>query len=99
MKERGHIIGEDEFELEKNIYKTNLTLECDNVEVVAERQAKEIAINKQSFSVASDLLSASMMRNEDAMKLLSEVLDTNKLTCVYLGNSLKEEILRDTINN
>ncbi len=99
LKDRGHIIGEDEFELEKNIYKTNLTLECDNVEVVAERQAKEIAINKQSFSVASDLLSASMMRNEDAMKLLSEVLDTNKLTCVYLGNSLKEEILRDTINN
>ena len=98
LETRGNIVSEEEFELEKNIYSTKLIEEYDDVKNLAEKQAKEIAINKQSFSVSSELLNVSMMHNEDAIKLLSEILDKKALTCVYLGSPLKEDVLESAIN-
>jgi len=92
-------IDDNAFELEKNIYITKLIEKYDDVKKLAEKQAKEIAVNKQSFSVNSEILNINMMNAEDAIKLLKETINKDVLTCVYLGPPLKEEVLASVINN
>ena len=91
-------ITELEFELEKNIYITSLLEKYDNVKNLAVAQAKEIAINKQVFSVNSEILNASMMHAEDAKDLLKNTLNIKKATLVYLGLPIGEDEITDIIN-
>ena len=99
LQTEGSVIDDEAFDTEKSLYITKLTLDYDNVQNIAVALAKEIAINKQSFSVGSEILNVEMMHAEDASKLLKETLDIKDLTCVYLGSPLKEELLKETINS
>lgn len=92
-------ILDEDFELEKNVYITSLIEKYDDVKNVAEKQAREIAINKQSFSVNSEILNVSMMHAEDARKLIAETLDMEAATAVYLGAPLNSIEIAKILNN
>ena len=99
MKNRVQLIDEASFELEKNIYITKLLEKFDSVKNLAVRLAKEIAVNKQSFSLNSELLNVSMMSNDDATELLGNIIDMNKATVCYLGLSIDDNEIKNIINN
>lgn len=98
LKEATAKMTEIEFELEKNVYITSLLETYDNVKNLSVAQAREIAINKQVFSVNSEILNASMMHVEDAKDLLDNTLDMSKATFVYLGLPLGEDEISNIIN-
>ena len=96
---KAHLIDEASFELEKNIYITKLIEKFDSVKNLAIKLAKEIAVNKQSFSLGSELLNVSMMSNDDANELLTNIIDMKKATLCYLGLPIRDEEIRNIINN
>ena len=88
--------GLDEFE--KNIYMTKLIESYDSVKELAIKDASEIALNKQSFSLNSELLNVSMMTDEDAKEILFDSLDMVGVTLCYLGAPISDETLYNIIN-
>ena len=98
MKNNVTDIDEDSFEREKNIYTVRLLEKYDNVRNLAIKHAKEIALNKQSFSLNSELLNVSMMSVTDAIDLLHSTIDFTKATICYLGSPMDEEEIEVIIN-
>jgi len=98
LKTNSTNIDDQEFELEKNIYITKMIEKYDDVKTLAEKQAKEIAINKQSFSVNSEILNAQMMSADDARDIIVDTIDMLAATLVYLGSPMDEKELEVIIN-
>ena len=79
-------IGENEFEIEKNAFIINFLKENEKVKDLAISAAREVAVSKQSFSLASELMKVELTTFADANEILRYVFDFNKLYIAYLGN-------------
>ena len=83
IKESG--VAESDFEIEKNAYIIKHLQENERASDLAEIAAKEVAINKQSYSLASDLMKIELLTVADANKIVESVFDFRKLFIAYLG--------------
>lgn len=82
-------ISAGEFENEKNAYIVNFLLENDSSNDLALKAAREVAVMKQSYSIASELLKVELLTVNDANKILDEVFDFRKVYIAYLGSSVE----------
>lgn len=98
LKNKVSNFTEETFELEKNIYITKLLEKYDNVRNLAVKEASEIALNKQTFSLGSELLNVSMMSDEDAKEILAQTLNMKSATICYLGLPIDDTIISKIIN-
>ena len=87
-------ISDNQFEVEKNAYIINYLENAENSEKLAYFAAKEVAINKQSYSQASELMKIELLKVSDANELLREVFDFTKLYIAYLGNPVEIDYLK-----
>jgi len=85
-------IASDDFETETKVYITNFINTYDNVVEQALIEAKQVAITKQTFSENSERMKMLIMTNKDATKLISEILDFEKMVVVYLGHDINIEL-------
>lgn len=95
---KGRIISSDDFETETKVYITNYINTYDNVVEQALIEAKYLAVTKQTYSENSERMKMLVMTNKDATKLISDILDFNKMVVVYLGHDISvdfDELLRE----
>ena len=78
-------IAEADFEIEKNAYIIKYLQDNERASDLGEAAAKEVAINKQSYSLASELMKIELLTVADANKIVETVFDFNKLFIAYLG--------------
>ncbi len=78
-------ISEIDFEIEKNAYIIKFLQESESVHDLSVLAAREVAINKQSYSQASELMKVELLKVSDANKAIEEVFDFTKLFIAYLG--------------
>lgn len=84
-------VGEQEFELEKNIFITNFVYKNEDVLEQSTMNAREVAICKRTFNVATEKLKIEMLTNKDANKYISETFDLKKMFVSYLGHPIELE--------
>ena len=82
-------LSEDAFEDEKSVYIVNLMQSNERVSDLSKSSAREVAINKQSFNLASELMKIELLTVTDTEKVLDEVFDFTKLYIAYLGNPVE----------
>lgn len=95
---KGRVIPSEDFETETRVYVTNYINTYDNVLEQALIEAKQVALTKQTFSENSERMKMLVMNSKDATKLISEILDFNKMVVVYLGHDIDvdlEELLAE----
>lgn len=80
---------EYEFENEKNAFVIKFLESNETVRDLALASAHEVAITKQSYSLASELMKVELIKVSDANKLLSYIFDTRKMYVAYLGNPIE----------
>lgn len=90
-------IGEQEFELEKNLYITNFMYKYENCLEESLMSAKEVAIMKRSFNQNSEKLKIEMLTVKDANRYLSQTFDLDKMFVSYLGHPI-ELTFEDLLN-
>ena len=78
-------VAEAEFEVEKNAYIIKYLQDNEKASDLGEAAAKEVAINKQSYSLASELMKIELLTVADANKIVESVFDFKKLFIAYLG--------------
>ncbi len=81
-------ISAEDFENEKRAFIVKFLLENDSSTSLAEKAAREVAIQKQSYSLASELLKVELLTVGDANKLLDEIFEISKIYIVYLGSPI-----------
>ena len=96
LREEG--IYENKFENEKNAYLIKFLQENEKAADISRNAAREVAINKQSFSLASELMKVELLSVSDANKILEETFDFTKLYIAYLGNPVDIRAL-DYVND
>lgn len=79
-------IGENEFEIEKNAFIINYLKDNERAVDLCKNAAREVAVSKQSYSIASELMKVELTTYVDANENLREIFDFNKLYIAYLGN-------------
>lgn len=94
---KGRAIASEDFETETKVYVTNFINTYDNVVEQALIEAKQVAITKQTFSENSERMKMLIMTSKDATKLISKILDFEKMVVVYLGHDINIE-LEDLLN-
>lgn len=82
-------ISELEFEIEKNAYIIEFLKKGETAFSLSHQAAREVAINKQTYSEGSEFLKVELLTIADVNKVLSRVLDINKLYIAYLGNPIE----------
>lgn len=82
-------IGENEFEIEKNAYIINYLKSNETAKDLSVSAAREVAISKQSFSPASELMKVELTTYQDANEILRGVFDFNKLYIAYVGSPVE----------
>lgn len=87
-------ISDTEFEFEKNAYIIKYLENTESSEKLALLSAKEIAINKQSYNQASELMKIELLKSVDANDVLSEVFDFTKLYIAYIGNPVEIDSMK-----
>ena len=90
-------ISEEEFELEKNLFLTNLLYKYDNCLEESLISAKEIAILKNQFNKNSEKLKIEMLNVKDANNYMIQTLDLDKMFVSYLGHPI-ELTFEDLLN-
>ncbi len=95
IKLRG--IAEADFENEKNAFIIKILEENERASDISKNSAREVAVNKQSFSLASELMRIELLTVNDANKVINEVFNLSKLYIAYLGNPV--EIKASDYNN
>ncbi|MBQ8468813.1 MAG: insulinase family protein [Clostridia bacterium] len=90
-------IGEQEFELEKNIFITNFIYKKEDSLEQSLVNARELAICKRSFNNSTEKLKIEMLTSKDANKYLAETFDLQKMFVSYLGHPI--EITYDDLLN
>ena len=61
-------------------------------------EAKHVALTKQTYSENSERMKMLVMTSKDASKLISDILDFDKMVVVYLGHDISvdfEELLEE----
>ena len=81
-------VGDQEFELEKNIYITNFMHKCEDVLEQSYISARELALCKRSFNNSSEKLKIEMLTSKDANKYIVETFDLRKMFVSYLGHPI-----------
>ncbi len=79
-------VPEIEFEIEKNAFIIQFLQRGERVHDLSMLAAKEVAISKQSYSLASELMKVELLKVGDANKALEDIFDFTKLYIAYLGN-------------
>lgn len=79
-------IGENEFEIEKNAFIINFLKDNERSRDLCVNAAREVAIAKQSYSLASELMKVELTTYSDANDIFRDVFDFSKLYIAYLGN-------------
>lgn len=95
---KGRAISSDDFETETKVYITNYVNTYDNVVEQALIEAKYLAVTKQTYSENSEKMKMLVMTNKDATKLISDILDFNKMVVVYLGHDISvdyDELMKE----
>lgn len=82
-------IGENEFEIEKNAFIINFLKNNERAKDLAVNSAHEIAVAKQSYSLASELMKVELTTFADANDIFRDIFDFSKLFIAYLGNPTK----------
>ena len=90
-------ISEEEFELEKNLFLTNLLYKYDNCLEESLISAKEIAVLKHQFNKNSEKLKIEMLNAKDANNYMIQTLDLDKMFVSYLGHPI-ELTFEDLLN-
>ena len=78
-----------DFENEKNAYIIKFLQNGETANDLSKAAAREVAINKQSYSQASELMKIELLTIGDANKVMKEVFDFSKLYIAYLGNPIE----------
>lgn len=81
-------VGEQEFELEKNIFITNFVYKYEDPLEQSIISAKELAICKRSFNNASEKLKIEMLTSKDANRYIADTFDLQKMFVSYLGHPI-----------
>lgn len=84
-------IGEQEFELEKNIFVTNFIYKTEDTLQQSIVNARELAICKRTFNISTEKLKIEMLTYKDANKYLAETFDLSKMFVSYLGHPISLE--------
>lgn len=95
---KGRNFSSDDFETETKVYITNYINKYDNVVEQALIEAKHVALTKQTYSENSERMKMLVMTSKDASKLVSDILDFDKMVVVYLGHDISvdfEELLEE----
>ena len=95
---KGRSFSSDDFETETKVYITNYINTYDNVVEQALIEAKHVALTKQTYSENSERMKMLVMTSKDASKLISDILDFDKMVVVYLGHDISvdfEELLEE----
>lgn len=90
-------LGEADFENEKNAYIVKFLQNNETVSDISKNSAREVAVNKQSYSLASELMKVELLKISDANKIINEIFDFRKMFVAYLGNPIDIDI-NDFIN-
>lgn len=81
-------VGEQEFELEKNIFITNFMCSCDECLELSTLNAKEVSVLKRSFNENTEKLKIEMLTVKDANKYVTETFNAKKMFVSYLGHPI-----------
>ena len=87
-------ISDNQFELEKNAYIVKYLESTENSANLSYFAAREVAINKQSYSQASELMKIELLKASDANEVVREVFDFTKLYVAYLGNPIEIDYMK-----
>lgn len=79
-------IGENEFEIEKNAFIIDFLKNNERSRDLCINAARDVAIAKQSYSLASELMKVELTTYSDANDIFRDVFDFSKLYIAYLGN-------------
>lgn len=79
-------IGENEFEIEKNAFIIDFLKDNERSRDLCINAARDVAIAKQSYSLASELMKVELTTYSDANDIFRDVFDFSKLYIAYLGN-------------
>ena len=72
-------ISEHDFENEKNAFIIKLLENNEKISDISKNSAREVAIKKQSFSLASELMKVELLTVNDVNRIINEVFNLNKL--------------------
>lgn len=81
-------IGENEFEIEKNAFIINFLKSNETTKDLCINSAREVAVAKQSFNLASELMKVELTTYMDANDIFRDIFDFSKLFIAYLGNPI-----------
>lgn len=81
-------LGEADFENEKNAYIIKFLENNETVSNISKKSAREVAISKQSYSLASELMKVELLKISDANRIVNDVFNFKKLFIAYLGNPI-----------
>ena len=90
-------IGEQEFELEKNVFVTKFVYKYEDCLQQSLINARELALCKRSFNNATEKLKIEMLDYKDANKYLAETFDLDKMFISYFGYPIEltyEDLLK-----
>lgn len=82
-------IGENEFEIEKNAFIINFLKDNERAKDLCINSAREVAVAKQSYSLASELMRVELTTYADANDIARDIFDFSKLFIAYLGNPVE----------
>lgn len=82
-------ISEQAFENEKNAYVIKFLQENERAGDLSKNACREVAINKQSYSLPSELLKVELLTVSDANRIAREIFDFTRLYIAYLGNPVE----------
>ena len=87
-------VSDNQFELEKNAFLVKYLESSESSEKLTYLAAREVAINKQSYSQASELMKIELLKASDANELIKEVFDFTKLFVAYIGNPIDIDYMK-----
>lgn len=82
-------VSEIDFENEKNAYIIEFLKKNERAADISKAAAKEVAVNKQSYSLASELMKVELLTVADANKAIENIFDISKMYIAYLGNPVE----------
>ena len=85
-------ISEQEFKNEKNAYLIKFLESNETVSNFSKNSAKEIAVNKQSYSLASEIMKIELLKISDANSVINQTIDFSKLFIAYIGNPIEIDV-------
>jgi len=82
-------VVETEFEHEKNAYLIEFLKRNERACDISKNAAREVAVSKQSYSLASELMKVELITVGDVNNVFVDMFDFTKLYIAYLGNPVE----------